>query len=115
MYGSGTTVIFSNEDIDDMTKIVKVLEDSDVFLKGVTKTLKNDIKKGGALPIIPTLLGTLGASSLTGRGIFRAGSGNKCNCGQGMYRAGLRGKGLFRAGQGIKKKIINATTSSNKL
>ena len=28
-----------------MTKIVKALEDSDVLMKGVTKTLKNDIKK----------------------------------------------------------------------
>ena len=35
------------------------------------------------------LLDALGASLLTGRG---------------MYRAGNRGQGLFRAGQGIKKK-----------
>ena len=46
------------------------------------------------------LLGALDASLLTGRGLFRAGSGNKCNCGQGIYRAG---RGLFIAGQGIKK------------
>ena len=46
MYGSGTkTVKFSNKDLDDMTKIPKALEDSDVLMKGVTKTLKNDIKK----------------------------------------------------------------------
>ena len=46
MYGSGTsTVIYSNKDLDDMTKTVKALEDSDVLMKGVTKTLKNDIKK----------------------------------------------------------------------
>ena len=67
-----------------MTKIVKALEDSDVLMKGVTKALKNDSKKGGALPLIPMLLGTLGASLLTGRG---------------MYRAGNHGRGLFRAGQ----------------
>ena len=36
---------FSNKDLNDMTKIVKALEDSDVLMKGVTKTLKNDIKK----------------------------------------------------------------------
>ena len=59
-----------------------------VLMKGVTKTLKNDIKKGGVLPLIPTLFGTLGASLLTGRR---------------MYRAGNQGQGLFRAGQGIKK------------
>ena len=58
MYGSGKPVKFSNEDLDDVTKIVKALEDSDILMKGVTKTLKNDTKKGGALPIIPMLLGT---------------------------------------------------------
>ena len=46
MYGSGTkTIKFSSKDLDDMTKIVKALEDSDVLMKGVTRTLKNDIKK----------------------------------------------------------------------
>ena len=43
---SGTkTVRFSNKDLDDITKIVKALEDSDVLMKGLTETLKNDIKK----------------------------------------------------------------------
>ena len=46
MYGHGTkTVKVSNEDLNDMTKIVKALEDSNVLIKRVTKTLKNDIKK----------------------------------------------------------------------
>ena len=45
MYGSGKTIKFSNKDLNDMTKIVKALEDSDVLMKGITKTLKNDIKK----------------------------------------------------------------------
>ena len=92
MYGSGTkTVKFSNKDLDYMNKIVQALEDSDVLMKGVTKTLKNDIKKGSALPLIPMLLGTVGPSLLTGRG---------------MYRAGNQGQGLFRAGQGIKEKSL---------
>ena len=72
-----------------MTKIVKTLEDSDVLVKGITETLKNDIKKRGALPLIPMLLGTLGASLLTGRGLFTAG--------KGMYSTGNQE-------QGIKKK-----------
>ena len=46
MYGLGTkTIQFSNKDLDDVTKIVKALEDSDVLMKGITKTLKNDIKR----------------------------------------------------------------------
>ena len=57
------------------------------------------------------LLGTLGSSLignlLTGKGLFRAGTGNKFNCGQGLYRAGQnQGKGLSRAGQGTKKKSL---------
>ena len=41
-------------------KIVQALEDSNIFLKGVTKTIKNETKeqKGGFLSM---LLGTLGA------------------------------------------------------
>ena len=46
VHGSGTKAVrFSNKDLDYMTKIVKVLEDSDVLMKGITETLKNDIKK----------------------------------------------------------------------
>ena len=45
IHGSGTTVIFSNEEVNDMIKIVKALENSDILLKGVTETLKNDVKK----------------------------------------------------------------------
>ena len=45
MYGSRTkTVKFSNKDLDNMTKIVKAFEDSDVLMKGITETLKNDIQ-----------------------------------------------------------------------
>ena len=47
MYGSGNlknsgikTINFSNEDLNDMTKIVKALENSGVLMKGITKTLK---------------------------------------------------------------------------
>ena len=87
VHGYGTkTVKFSNKDLDDMAKIVKALEDSDVLMKGITETLKNDLKNGGALPLIPMLPGTLGASLLTGIGLFRAG--------KGMYRSGNQGQGI---------------------
>ena len=81
-------------------------------MKGVSETLKNDVQKGGALPILPMLLGTLGSSLignlLTGKGVYRTGFGNnnKCSCGQGMYRADQnQGKGLYRIGEGYKIKI----------
>ena len=69
--------------------IVQALEDSNILLKGVTKTTENETKeqKGGFLNI---LLGTLGASLLgnllSGKGVVRAGSGN--NKGKGIVRAG---------------------------
>ena len=46
VHGYGTkTVNLSNKDLNDVTKIVKVLEDFDVLMKGITETLKNDVKK----------------------------------------------------------------------
>ena len=75
--------------MNDIMEIVQALEDSNILLKGVTKTTKNETReqKGGFLCM---LLGTLGASLLgnllAGKGIVRAGCGNK------------RGKGITRAG-----------------
>ena len=43
IHGSGTTtLIISNEEMNDIMKIVQALEDSNIFLKGVTKTIKNE-------------------------------------------------------------------------
>ena len=50
--GSGnTTLIISNDEIHDIIKIMKSLEDSGVLLKGVTETVQNEVKeqKGGFL------------------------------------------------------------------
>ena len=88
-----TTLVLSNEEMKDLMTIVQALEDSNILLKGVTKTIKNETKeqKGGFLSM---LLGTLGASllgdlltkSLSEKGTVRA------------------GEGFLRAGEGIKKK-----------
>ena len=83
IYGSGTTtLVISNEEMNDIMKIVQASEDSNVLLKGVTKTVKNETKeqKGGFLSV---LLGTLVASllrdlltkNLSGKGTVRAGEG----------------------------------------
>ena len=96
MYGLGTTsLIISNEEINEIMKIVQVLEDSNTLLKRVTKTIKNKAKeqKGGFLVM---LLGTLWASllenMLAGKGIVRAGFRKK------------KGKEIVRAGPGNKKR-----------
>ena len=89
-----TTLIISNGEINDIMKIVQALENSNILLKGVTKTIKKETKeqKGGFLSM---LLGTLDASLLgnllSGKGIIRAGSENK------------KGKEIVRAGTGNKK------------
>ena len=46
IHGSGTTtLIISNKEMNDIIKIVQDLEDSNILLKGVTKTIKNETKK----------------------------------------------------------------------
>ena len=44
--GSGdmTTLIISNDEKEDIVKIVKSLEDSGLLLKGVTETIENEAK-----------------------------------------------------------------------
>ena len=65
--GSGqhhnTTLVISNDEMDDILKIVKSLEDSRVLSRGVSETIQNEAKeqRGGFLG---TLLGALGASLL---------------------------------------------------
>ena len=56
-----TTLIISNEEMDDTMKIVKSLEESGLLIKGMSETIKNEAKelKEGFLS---RLLGTLGAS-----------------------------------------------------
>ena len=60
---SYTTLIISNNKMEDIIKIIKSLRDSGLFLKGVSKTVENEAnkQKGGFLS---KLLGTLGASLL---------------------------------------------------
>ena len=95
IHGSGIKLIIE-EDMQDIIKIIKELENSDILLKGVSKTIENETKeqRGGVLSM---LLGTLGASLLgnllTGKCIIRAGEG----------------KGIVRAGEGSKKKQTKFT------
>ena len=86
--GNTTTLIISNDKMEDIIKIVKSLENSGLLLKAVTETVQNEAKeqKGGFLSM---LLGTLGASLL----------GNLL-IGQGVHRAG-KVRGINRAGEGV--------------
>ena len=46
MFGSGlSTLIISSEEMNDIMKIVKSLEEPGLLIKGVSKTIKNKIKE----------------------------------------------------------------------
>ena len=46
IHGSGTaTLIISNREMNDIMEIAQTLEDSNILLKGVTKTIKNETKE----------------------------------------------------------------------
>ena len=98
--GSGhnnTTLIISNNEMEDIIKIVKSLEDSGLLLKGVTGTVQNEVKKqkGG---FVTMLLGRSGASllgkHLAGKGVIATRQGREIN------RAG-KGRGINRTGERI--------------
>ena len=98
MLGSGatkgagtTTLIISNDEMNDIIKIANSLEVSGVVLKGVSEAIQREAKeqRGGFLSM---LLSTLGVSLL------------------GNLLTG--GKGVIRAGEGIKKKIKFTNTIS---
>ena len=40
-----TTLIISNDEINDIIKIVKSVEDSGLLLKGVTEPVQNEVKQ----------------------------------------------------------------------
>ena len=74
-----TALIIFNEEMNDTIKIAQGLEDSNILLKRVTKTVKNETKEQ-KVGFLCMLLGTLGASLLanllTGKGVVIAGYGN---------------------------------------
>ena len=95
-HNNNTTLIISNDEMDDILKIVKSLEDSGVLLKVVSETIQHEAKeqRGGFLSM---LLGTLGASllgdilskDLSGKGVIRADEGT-IRAGYGSKRSSLK-------------------------
>ena len=78
MRGNGIKLIIEQEDMKDIMKIIEALENSDILLKGVTKTIENETKEQRR-GFLSMLLGTLGASLLgnllTGKRMMRASEG----------------------------------------
>ena len=83
--GKGFTLLISNENMNNIIKIIKSLEASGVLIDGVTETVKREIKKqeGGFLgallaPLAASLVQPVFSSvvkSISGRGVRRAGRG----------------------------------------
>ena len=92
--GSGTaTLLILNDEMEDIIKIVRALEESGLLLEGVGETIQNEVKeqKGGFRSMLLVILGaSLLGNLLAGKGIIKAGYGSK-------------GKGIIRAGYGSEK------------
>ena len=102
MFGSGTrlldlanwkTLIISNEEMNDVMKIIKSLEESGLLIKSISETTKNGAKEQEG-EFIVMLLGNLGAgllgNLLTGKSAIRAGE---------SAIATSQRRGTIRAGQ----------------
>ena len=109
---SSTTLIISNNEMKDIIKIVKSLEDSGLLLKGVTETIQNEVKEQNS-GFLSMSLGTLGASLLgnilSGRGINKKGK-EIIRAGEGATKSTRQGLGTVRAGYGR----YSPSTSHNK-
>ena len=97
MIGSGTTtLIISNDEMDDILKIVKSIENSGLLLKGVSETIQHEAKdqRGGFLSMLlgilsASLLGDVLSKGLSGKGVIRAGEGT-IRAGYGSKRPYLK-------------------------
>ena len=102
-HNNNTTLIISNDEMDDILKIIKSLEDSGLLLKGVSETIQNETKKQKGR-FLSVLSGTLGASllgdlltkHLSGKGVIR----------------GV--EGVIRAGEEVIKAVNRSKRSSSK-
>ena len=94
IHGSGVKLIIEQDDMNDMMKIIKALENSGILLNGVSKTIKNETKeqRGGFLNM---LLGTLGASLL---GNLLTGGKRIVRDGEGGAASRAKSEGIVRAG-----------------
>ena len=75
-FALGTTaLIITNEEMEDITIIVRSLEDSGQLIKGVTETIENEAKEKRCTSwyVLSTLGASLLGNILVGKGVRRAG------------------------------------------
>ena len=106
-FDSGTTttiLIISNEEVEDIMKIVEFLNKSNLLIKGVSEQLKMN-QKNKKIRLLGVLLGTLGAN-LLGNLL----TGNVVNAGDGLIRVDEEATATSREGQLDQCKIFNAAS-----
>ena len=103
-----TMLIISNDEMKDIIKVVKSLEDSGLLLKGVSETVRNEAeeKKGGFLSM---LLGTLSASLLgnvlTSKGVIAKSVSEETKLKKQGWVINRASEGVIRAGYVNKSKM----------
>ena len=73
-----TALIISNEEMKEMTKIVKSLEESGLLIKRISETIKNEAKEQKwrfLLTLLEILAVSRSGNALIGKGIIRANEG----------------------------------------
>ena len=102
IFGSVITTLIISEEMSDIMKIVKFLEEIGFLIIGVSETIRNEAKeqKGGFLSM---LLGALGATLLgnllTGKGVIATSQG--CKWLETLAtQANISGRSTIRAGEG---------------
>ena len=82
--GKGSALVILNEDMNDIIKIIKSLEDSNVLIDGIPETVKHEIKNKKVVSsyFVSTLATSLAepvissvVKGISGRGVRRAGIG----------------------------------------
>ena len=73
--GKGITLVISNEDMDDIIRIIKSLASLEASNDGVSETVKQELKKqeGGLRALLGTLDASMFGNILTGKWIMLAG------------------------------------------
>ena len=95
-----------NDEMKDIIEIVKSLEDSGLLLKGVSETIQNQAEEQKG-EFRSMLLGTLGAkllgNILAGKGVNRAAEEVIAKSISKETKSTSQGRGIIRAGYGNKK------------
>ena len=76
--GNHATLIISTDDMQNLLKIVKSIEDSGILLDGITETVKKEVKEqkcGFLSMLLSTLVASFLGNMLAGRGVIRVGEG----------------------------------------